>query len=237
MIKNGTKNKTFSFKLDKGTYLLWFFSSTVIIVSFFLFEGSNYLSLLASLVGATSLVYCAKGNPVGQILMIAFSIIYGIISYTFAYYGEMITYLGMTLPMAVFSLVSWLKNPYQGNNSEVKVNKISVKEIFLSFFAALFITLGFYFILKALNTANLAVSTVSVATSFFAAYYTFRRSPLYALFYALNDVVLIILWTLATLSSITYLSVLICFAMFLINDVYGFVSWLKMAKRQTESRT
>ena len=26
---------------------------------------------------------------------------YGIISYAFAYYGEMITYLGMTMPMAV----------------------------------------------------------------------------------------------------------------------------------------
>ncbi len=43
--------------------------------------------------------------------MIIFSLLYGIISYTFSYYGEMITYLGMTMPMAVFALISWLRNP------------------------------------------------------------------------------------------------------------------------------
>ena len=41
-----------------------------------------------------------------------FSLMYGVISYTFAYYGEMITYLGMTMPMAVFALISWVRNPY-----------------------------------------------------------------------------------------------------------------------------
>lgn len=50
-----------------------------------------------------------------------FSIMYGIISYSFCYYGEMITYIGMTLPMAAVSLVSWLKNPYKSSKSQVKV--------------------------------------------------------------------------------------------------------------------
>lgn len=41
-------------------------------------------------------------------LMIVFSLLYGVISYTCAYYGEMITYLGMTAPMALFALISFL---------------------------------------------------------------------------------------------------------------------------------
>lgn len=52
----------------------------------------------------------------------SFSLLYGIISYSFAYYGEMMTYLGMTLPMDVLSLTAWLKNPYNGNRSEVRVS-------------------------------------------------------------------------------------------------------------------
>lgn len=94
------------------------------------------------------------------------------------------------------------------------------------------ITFIFYFILAAFNTANLIPSTISVATSFLAVYLTFRRSAFYAAAYAANDVVLIILWIMATLSNITYLSVAICFIIFLINDVYGFISWSKMQKRQ-----
>lgn len=217
---------------SKNELILWSSSLILIITSFLLFDRSSYLTLAASAIGATSLIFCAKGNPFGQLLMLIFSLLYALISFTFAYYGEMITYLGMTAPMAVFSMVSWLKNPYKNNRSETTVNKISKKEAVFSLLLSLIVTIPFYFILKAFDTANLLPSTVSVTTSFLAAYLTFRRSPYFALAYAANDVVLIILWMLATLSDISYLSVVICFVTFLFNDIYGFISWRKIQKRQ-----
>ena len=60
----------------------------------------------------------------------------------------------------------------------------------------------------------------------------FRRSPYFALAYAANDVVLIVLWILAARENISYLSVIICFVMFLVNDLYGYFSWKRMEKRQ-----
>ena len=113
---------------SKAEIALWSVSVLFTILSFCIFDRESYLSLVASLVGVTSLIFNAKGNPIGQALMIVFSLLYGIISYTFAYYGEMITYLGMTMPMALFALISWLKNPYKGNKAEVKVNNISKAE-------------------------------------------------------------------------------------------------------------
>ena len=112
----------------KTEITLWATSAGLILMSFLLFDRENYLTLAASLIGVTSLIFNAKGNPVGQLLMVVFSVLYGIISYTFSYYGEMITYLGMTMPMAVVALISWLKNPYKGNRAEVKVNTVSRKE-------------------------------------------------------------------------------------------------------------
>ncbi len=211
---------------------LWGFSVLAIAASFTVFDRVNYLTLVASLIGVTSLIFSAKGNPIGQVLMIVFSVLYGIISYFARYYGEMITYLGMTLPMAVFALVSWLKNPFKGRKSEVKVNVIKFKEICLMLALTSVVTLIFYFVLKALDTNNLIPSTVSVTTSFVAVYLTFRRSPYFALAYALNDVVLIVLWALVIKDDYSAISVLICFIIFLINDLYGFFSWLKMEKRQ-----
>ena len=217
---------------SRTEWTLWMSSVALIAVSFAVFDRESHLTLCASLIGATSLIFNAKGNPIGQALTIIFSILYGIISYTFAYYGEMITYLGMTMPMAIFALISWLRNPYKGNRAQVKVNSLKAKEILLMLAAAALITLAFYFILKACGTANTIPSTISVTTSFIAVYLTFRRSPLYALGYAANDIVLIVLWILATIEDMTYLSVVICFAMFLINDIYGFVNWRKMRKKQ-----
>lgn len=213
--------------------ILWCTSVGLIVISFSLFDNSDYLTLTASLIGVTSLIFNAKGNPFGQLLMIIFSILYGIISYSCAYYGEMITYLGMTAPMALFSLIAWLKNPYKGNKAEVEVNKISICEVGFMILLTSIVTFVFYFILEFFGTAYIFWSTVSVTTSFVAVYLTFRRSPYYAVAYAANDIVLIILWIMASLNNSTYLSVIICFVVFLVNDIYGFINWLKILKRQT----
>jgi nicotinamide riboside transporter PnuC len=75
-------------------------------------------------------------------------------------------------------------------------------------------------------------STISITTSFIAAYLTFRRSPYFALAYASNDIVLIVLWVLASFKDISYISVVICFAVFLFNDLYGFYNWQRLEKTQ-----
>lgn len=213
--------------------LLWCGSAGLIIIMFCIFDRQNFLTLAASLTGVTSLIFCAKGNPVGQLLIIIFSGMYGVISYRFAYYGEMVTYLGMTAPMAAVSLISWLKNPYNGSKAEVRVNSISRRETGFMLLLTAAVTVLFYFILKFFGTANIVLSTISVATSFAAAYLTFRRTPYFAAAYALNDLVLIIMWIMAAMTDISYLSVTVCFIVFLVNDLYGFVSWQKMKQRQS----
>lgn len=218
-----------------GEILLWCFSIILIVTSFCIFDKTNYLILAASLIGVTSLIFNAKGNPIGQLLMVIFSLLYGYISLTFKYYGEMLTYVCMTMPMAVFALISWVKNPYNGKKSEVKVNHLKKSEYLIMSLITIVVTLIFYFILKAFNTKNIIPSTISVTTSFIAVYLTFRRSPFYAIGYAANDVVLIILWVLASLENSSYFSVVICFIAFLANDIYGFINWQRMKKKQSEN--
>lgn len=216
----------------KGEIALWLSSVTAITASFLIFDRTGWLKLAASLIGITALIFNAKGNPTGQILIIIFSVLYGIIAYSCAYYGEMITYMGMSAPMALLAFISWIRNPYDGNRSEVKVNRIKRGEAVFMLILTAAVTVLFYFILDKFGTANIVPSTISVTTSFIAVYLTFRRSEFYALAYSANDLILIVLWIMAAMSDISYLSVIICFAMFLINDLYGFISWRKMRKRQ-----
>lgn len=215
--------------------LLWLFSFLAVVISFLIFDRENWLTLIASVIGVTFLIFLAKGNPIGQFLTIVFSILYAIISYSFAYYGEMITYLGMTAPMALLALIAWLRHPYQGNRAEVEVNSISKKEVVFMFALTAVVTVAFYYILSALGNANIIPSTISVTTSFLASYLTFRRNHYYALAYATNDLVLVVLWTLATMSDIHYVPVLINFIVFAINDFYGFINWRRLKKKQAPS--
>lgn len=226
------KVKTWMQYFTKTEIWLWSASSALIVLSFCAFDRKNYLTLTASLIGVTSLIFNAKGNPFGQLLMVVFSLLYGIISYTFAYYGEMITYLGMTMPMAVLALVSWLNDPYNGNKAEVRINSLGRGEVALMLVLTGAVTVLFHFILDHFETANILPSTLSVTTSFLAVYLTFRKSPYFALAYASNDIVLIVLWVMASMADARYISVAVCFAAFFVNDIYGYISWRKRKLRQ-----
>ena len=215
--------------------IAWFaLSMAVVVAPFFAVGSREWHYLAASVLGVASLTFTSKGNVLGEFLMVAFSILYGVISYSFAYYGEMITYLGMTLPISAASIVAWLRHPSQKGHSEVLVAKLGAREYANSFLLGVGVSVPFYFLLRHFGTPNLPVSTLSVFTSFTAVWLTVKRSPFYAFAYAANDAVLIVLWTLAARTDRSYWAMVACFAGFLMNDLYGFFNWNRMLKRQAE---
>ena len=207
-------------------------SIVLIIISYLASGTQSGLSLIASLTGALCLIFLAKGDVFGELLAIIFSILYALVSYQYRYWGEMITYLGMSLPIAVVSLITWLKNQYA--ECEVKVRQAKKRDFVILSAAAVVVTFLFFYILRYFDTPNLFWSTVSIYTSFMAASLAVIRSKFYAVWYSLNDIVLIILWVLASMENIKFLPMIMCFIVFLANDIYGFVQWSKMQKRQEE---
>ncbi len=212
--------------LTTKEWFLWLGSLLVVAISNIMSGGIDIFTMLAACVGVTSLVFAAKGNVWAQILMILFSIMYGVISWRFHYWGEMITYLGMTMPMAIWSTFTWIKNP-AANGKEVAIQKLKPKHIIgIICFGAL-ITWIFYLILRQLRTPNILFSTISITTSFLAATLTMLRSSYYALGYASNDIILIVLWIMASMEDTAYIPVAVNFAIFFLNDMYGFICWKK----------
>ena len=189
-------------------------SILIITLTFLIFDRKGYFNYVASIIGVVSLILNAKGNFIGQIIGMIFCTCYGIISFTYRYYGEVITYLCMTMPFAIISMISWIKNPFKNRKTEVMINNVKVIELF--------------YILPIV----LLISTISIATSTIAVYFTFRRSPYFALAYSINDLVLIVLWLLASIDNIIYISVVGCFISFFVNDIYGYIAWKRMYNKQ-----
>ena len=215
-------------------WCLWLGSLAAITAAHFGVRSTDYLSFAASLVGVTSLIFAARGDPFAPVLFIAFAVMYAIISYLFGYYGEMIIYLAMQLPVSVASLITWLKNLNAGG-TQVKVGRLTAKKLIIILALDVCITVPFYFLLKYFGTANLIPSTISVATSFAALALMTLRIPQYALAFILNDIVMIVLWSMALSEDIGYISLVVCFSIFLINDTYTFISWMK--RRRTAEKT
>ena len=226
-------NIKLSFKsFSKFEISLWCASVLAVTFSFLLTDEKNWLTLVSSLVGVSALIFVAKGLAFGHLLCLIFAVVYGIVSLKLNYYSEVITYLGMSAPAALFSLISWLRHPYK-NSEVVSVSSLTKKKLTLSVLFTLAVTFVFYFILKAINTSEIVVSTISIATSCLASVFSYLRSPYYALAYAANDVVLIVLWSIALFTSIAYLPMVVCFLAFLANDTYGFFNWRAIKKSQS----
>lgn len=221
-------------KLTKFELALWLGSLTTVIACSII-SKSDWMNITASAIGVTALIFVAKGLPVGQLLTVVFSLAYALVSFRFRYWGEMITYLGMSMPMALFSFLSWLRHPFRKDAPEVKIESVTKKKWILLALSTIAITVLFYFILSALSTPNIVFSTLSVATSFLAASLLFFRSPFYAIAYAGNDLVLIVLWILASVSNPVFLPMIACFFAFFFNDMYGFFCWIKRQKAQISS--
>lgn len=219
-------------RLTRREWVLWGCSMAVVGATNLAGGAVDAVTLLATLTGATALIFMARGDVWGQILTVVFSILYGVTAWRCRYWGELATYVGMTLPMAALAVVSWLRHPFEGDRGEVTIQHISRRQLLWLLAATMAVTVAFGFALRALDTPNLAWSVASIATSFLAAGLTFLRSSWYAAAYAANDVVLIVLWVLMSLEDAAYAPMVANFAIFLLNDLYAFISWKKREKRQ-----
>lgn len=217
--------------LFEGLLLFASVLSTIIVGVIF---KSNFLTVLTSIVGVICALLLAKGLILGQFFGIAIVVLYSLVSYNNGFYGEMIIYIGIMLPMYIWSIFEWIKHKSNKTNS-VEVNQISNREwIIISLIAGILFVL-FYFVLKALNTSELIVSTLSVVDNLFAVYLLARRSKYGFVSYIINDLILIVLWGIPVIQgNLLLLPMLMNPVVNLINDSYGVVKWTKMQKAQKQ---
>ena len=174
----------------------------------------------------------AKGKNLGQIFGLIITILYSIVSFRNKFYGEVMIYLIIMLPMYIIGIFSWIKHRNKETDS-VEVNRISKKEWIIV--ATIFITIfvGIYYLLKAFNTNELIVSTISVLASLFATYLQIRRSRFSFSFYMINDIILMVLWGIPVISgNMILLPMVLNPIINFINDSYGFYNWKKLEKEQ-----
>lgn len=220
-----------SWNLFEKLFLL--ISLFIIIVCYFVGNDRNILSLITSILGVITVIFGAKGLVWAPIINLLYNIVYIILSYTQGFYGEVIIYIFFMTPINIAMILSWLKNKSKQDENIVEVNKVSKKEYIILFIVTLFVTVGFYYLLKALNTSALLISTISLIDSFIATYLLYRRCSNYALSYIVNDIILIVLWSFSLRNNgIAYLPMILSFVVFLVNDIYGFISWKKREKEQ-----
>ncbi len=208
------------------------FGSIILVTLVGIIFKSDILTTLCSIVGIITALLLAKGKNLGQIFGVLIVILYSIVSFKNGFYGEVIIYIFVMLPMYIMGIISWITHQNKKTNT-VEVNKIKRKEWIIISIISIVCFIGIYLILKIFNTKELIISSLSVIDSLFAVYLGFRRSKYFFYFYVINDLILIALWGIPVVTgSLILIPILFNPIINLINDIYGIYNWKRLEKEQ-----
>ncbi|MBO4228764.1 MAG: nicotinamide mononucleotide transporter [Clostridia bacterium] len=217
-------------------WVLWLLTVGPVVAVFLLVPDPDWLTLCSAVIGITSVLLIAKGWVLGEFLTAAFTGFYGAVAAFNGFYGEVISAFAITLPLSVLSIIAWIRHPFP-ESGEVEVGgRIPKKQIVLLLVMTPLIAVSFFFLLRSLGTVNAEIGTASVALNAAAAFMKIARNPYFPLVYGVNDLVLITLWVLASLSDSSNIPMVACFLGFLISDIYAWISWIQMKARQKQTR-
>ena len=208
------------------------FGSIVIVGLVGILFKSDLLTISCSIVGIITALLLAKGKNLGQVFGLLITILYSIVSFKNKYYGEVLIYALLMLPMYIIGIITWINHKNEKTNS-VEINTINKKEWIIVSIVFVGVFICIYCLLKAFNTNELVVSTISVLASLFAVYLQIRRSKYSFSFYMVNDIILMFLWGMPVVrGSYILFPMLLNPTINLINDAYGFYNWKKTEKIQ-----
>ena len=224
-MKNILKNWT---KLENSLL----FGSIIIVSLIGIIYKSDLLTMSCSIVGIITALLLAKGKNLGQVFGVLITLLYSVVSFKNKFYGEVIIYIFLMLPMYIVGIISWIKHQNKATNS-VEINKITNREWIIIFIVSVIIFIAVYFLLKIFNTSEILVSTFSVIASIFAVYLQIRRSRFNFYFYVINDLILITLWGIPVVKGNSLLLPMLFNPIInLINDSYGIINWRNLEKIQ-----
>ncbi|MBO5345028.1 MAG: nicotinamide mononucleotide transporter [Clostridia bacterium] len=197
-----------------------------------LFKSPWYV-LVNALLALLCVFTQAKGKVSTQFIGAIYFCFYIFITYSQKLYGEAILYLTIMLPMYVYGIVHWLKNRNKKDNVVIVRSNLSKREWLFMSVALVVVSIGVYFLLKVLGTAELLISTLSFVSMLPAVYLLIRRCKWNQVVFLINDVIVPLLWLAMVLNGQIIFVTLVVYHFFqLTYDVYGFVNWIKLEKQQ-----
>ena len=197
---------------------------------------ADLLATLCSILGVITVLLLAKGNNYVNVLGVLISILYSIVSYRNKYYGEILIYIFLMMPMYTIGIFTWLRHKNKDTDS-VEINTISKREWILTLLVSCIIFVGIYNLLKAFNTNALYLSSISVLFNLYAIYLQVRRSRFSFCFYLVTDILLLALWIIPVINgNYVFIPLILNPIINFISDSYGLYNWRRTEYIQRNSK-
>jgi len=230
MVKNS------ALKLNGFDWFLILGTTVVSILSSLLGEGWDTLGFIVAVTGIVNLVLCAKGNIWNYIFGIVYNAIYVYISWKSKLYADSAIYLLYYLPMQFVGWYNWKKNRDQESGAVNVVHLTRRTALILLAAAAVLIPLFAWILgLPAIGDSQPWLDATTTVISILAMYMMVKAIAEQWYIWIVLDAVQVVKWTVATVNGEPHAALmLVMFAFFLANAVYGLIQWNRLARPSSD---
>ena len=217
----------------------WFLilgTTVVSIASSLLGEGWDTLGFIVAVTGIINLVLCAKGNIWNYLFGIIYNAIYVYIAWKSRLYADSAIYLLYYLPMQFLGWAHWKKNQNQEDGA-VNARHLDRKTalVLLAIAAVLIPLFAWVLSLPFIADSQPWLDSVTTVVSILAMYMMVKAIAEQWYIWIVLDGVQVVKWAVATANGEEHAALmLVMFAFFLANAVYGLIQWNGLAKRASD---
>ncbi|MBR6423900.1 MAG: nicotinamide mononucleotide transporter [Bacteroidales bacterium] len=223
-------------KLNGFDWFLILGTTAVSIASSLLGEGWDTLGFIVAVTGIVNLVLCAKGNIWNYAFGVIYNAIYVYIAWKSKLYADSAIYLLYYLPMQFAGWAHWKKNQNQDSGA-VNARHLDRKTaLVLLALAAVLIPLFAWLLSRPfIGDSQPWLDSVTTVVSILAMYMMVKAIAEQWYIWILLDAAQVVKWTIATIRGEEHAALmLVMFAFFLANAVYGLIQWNGLAKQASD---
>lgn len=193
-----------------------------------LIQKESLFMLVMTLTNSLNLVLGAKGKIAGLYFAIINSVLYAINCLAIQLYGEVMYHLLYSIPISTIAIFTWKKNMTEGG--EVKFRTMTPKIILMTTLATIVGVFGYMQVLKWMGGNLPFMDSLTTIVSVIASLlYLLRYSEQWAM-WAIVNVLSIAMWIMVFMQGdSSAILIIIMMTINLINSIYGFLNWRKIA--------
>ena len=213
-------------------------TTAVSIASSLLGDGWDTLGFIVAVTGIINLVLCAKGNLWNYLFGIIYNAIYVYIAWHSKLYADSAIYLLYYLPMQFVGWAQWKKNQNLDSGAVNAVHLTRKTALVLLAVAIVLIPLFAWILSRpAIGDAQPWLDATTTVVSILAMYMMVKAIAEQWYIWVVLDAVQVIKWTVATIRGEEHAALmLVMFAFFLANAVYGLIQWNRLARQASDPR-
>ncbi len=208
---------------------VWLFISTITMIGLSIVWKDSPIALISGVTGIIGVVLCAKGKISTYFYATINVALYAWICFQNGLYGEVMLNAFYFIPMNIVGFMLWNKKKDDDGNVEAKA--LTKKQLII-LSVGLFVAIVLYYqLLKSLGGNLQLIDSITTVTSVMALLLQVLRYKEQWLIWILVNLVSIVMWVMLLNTSEGSISMIVMWAAYLINSIYGYINWNKLNKK------